>query len=385
MNVLKTFGFSILNQWTLLSESIITRCSEYRFIRTKPIQKVRIGLLRIMFYLYLLIAIIRFLFSGYCLAKLIFMNYFDYDVLMGIGIKIKLYARDTAFAVAPFPIFVWYFDYEVNVRKYNYVWRIVHDLMVNNCRDFFQLNPHFRPTINLLCPINTLKKWKTILVMFNKPETNPVSLQFKNRKLKYYPSLIPNSRLRFIFRNYLMITFNSIFIVGTKLDYYLRRALKRTLMGRWTPKQLSQQLDSFCSISNFTFNIYLISALYFLPMALGEQIICFALIILQILFTSVALFPVISLTDCIHHSALAFQDAQYCINGTNYLRKKLKLMTYFEFMHTTNQINFTLGPIGKIKKESLIEFMFIYTGNLMFIFSMLQTSELRKNTEIALN
>ncbi|KAJ6221893.1 hypothetical protein RDWZM_000438, partial [Blomia tropicalis] len=110
-------------------ESIITRCSEYRFIRTKPIQKVRIGLLRIMFYLYLLIAIIRFLFSGYCLAKLIFMNYFDYDVLMGIGIKIKLYARDTAFAVAPFPIFVWYFDYEVNVRKYNYVWRIVHDLM----------------------------------------------------------------------------------------------------------------------------------------------------------------------------------------------------------------------------------------------------------------
>ncbi|KAI2795412.1 hypothetical protein BLOT_016774 [Blomia tropicalis] len=45
-----------------------------------------------------------------------------------------------------------------------------------------------------------------------------------------------------------------------------------------------------------------------------------------------------------------------------------------------------MEPIFKKKiKKSHDRVMFIYTGNLMFIFSMLQTSELRKNTEIALN
>ncbi|KAI2795409.1 hypothetical protein BLOT_016771 [Blomia tropicalis] len=206
MNVLKSFGFSILNQWTVLSESIITRCSEYRFIRTKPNQKVRIGLLRIMFYLYLLIAIIRFLFSGYCLVKSSYMIYFDYDVLIGITAKLNLYSGYTAFAVAPFQSL------------------IVHDLIVNNGRNFFQLNPHFRPTINLSCPIDTLKQWKTILGWFYKPETNPLPLRFEIRKLRYYPYLIPTSRSRFIFRNYLMISFNSIFIIGTVivlLPFYL--------------------------------------------------------------------------------------------------------------------------------------------------------------------
>ncbi|KAJ6221894.1 hypothetical protein RDWZM_000439, partial [Blomia tropicalis] len=406
MTVLQKLGFSIINQWTVLSESIITRCSEYRFIRTKPNQKVRIGLLRIMFYLYLLIAIIRFLFSGYCLVKSSYMIYFDYDVLIGITAKLNLYSRYTAFAAAPFPIFVWYFDYEVNIRKYNYVWRIVHDLIVNNGRNFFQLNPHFRPTINLSSPIDTLKQWKTILGWFYKPETNPVPLRFEIRQLRYYPNLIPTSRSRFIFRNYLMISFNSIFIIGTvivliagstyfiwsfvipnvdgslrkmlcgsidvilicccafhtirmilfllhsltiellvyhfiinKLDLYLKKALKMTYKGRWTQKQLSRQLDFFRfehangvmnainanryivspllltgSLSNFTFNIYLISALYFLRMAIGEQLLCFAVIVLQILFSLSALLPLISLTACIHHSALLIQDAQYCIN-----------------------------------------------------------------------
>ncbi|MDL4916168.1 MAG: hypothetical protein QRY16_21115, partial [Enterobacterales bacterium endosymbiont of Blomia tropicalis] len=353
----------------------------------------------------------------------------------------------TAFAAAPFPIFVWYFDYEVNIRKYNYVWRIVHDLIVNNGRNFFQLNPHFRPTINLSSPIDTLKQWKTILGWFYKPETNPVPLRFEIRQLRYYPNLIPTSRSRFIFRNYLMISFNSIFIIGTvivliagstyfiwsfvipnvdgslrkmlcgsidvilicccafhtirmilfllhsltiellvyhfiinKLDLYLKKALKMTYKGRWTQKQLSRQLDFFRfehangvmnainanryivspllltgSLSNFTFNIYLISALYFLRMAIGEQLLCFAVIVLQILFSLSALLPLISLTACIHHSALLIQDAQYCINGTNYLTKKLKLMTYFELMHTTNQITFTLGPVGKITRKSLME------------------------------
>ncbi|KAJ6222349.1 hypothetical protein RDWZM_000894 [Blomia tropicalis] len=131
-------------------------------------------------------------------------------------------------------------------------------------------------------------------------------------------------------------------------------------------------------VSNFMLNIYMVSAIYFFRMRIGELILCWSLVLVQILFSNIALFSANSFSNCLYILAHILQPAQYCLKGLNYLNEKFKLMTYFELVHTTNHFNFSVGPLGKINNNSIFEFYFFYSGYLMFIFGMIQNSEIRK-------
>ncbi|KAI2797833.1 hypothetical protein BLOT_015253 [Blomia tropicalis] len=397
-------------------------------------------------------------------------EYFEYDVLISIARSLNYYSIFMAIGLSPFTYFVWYYDYEVNIRRFNYIWKACHDLMVKNGRNFYALNPNFRPRFNWKKPLNYIQQLKTIYHWNLHPKTINFSIQFDTKRLNYFPYITKSLRLRLVLLNSILVLISTIFMVGTVLvliagsiyfmfifippniggsqrklwtgfidvqaicfcayqtirmilfqlqalilvnrthvivlhniDKKIQNAVRLVRSGRFYLHRLSLNLkyfrflntDSLINavngnehilspvffagfISNFLLNICLVSTIYFFRMGIGELILCWFLMIVQILFTVITLFSARSWAKSLYISAHVLQSAQYCFKGSNHLKDKFKLTTTFELIHTSEHFNFTTGPIGKINTSSIFEFLSFYSGYLMFIFGMIQNSEIRK-------
>ena len=454
----KEFRFFTKTYWEHLADEIVTRCSDYRIIKQKSTEKIKIHPIRLLYYFYLIFASIRFLVSAFCLVNSDYIEYFEYDVLISIPYKMNLYSAHTAISLSPFTYFVWFYDYEVNVRRFNYIWKLCHDLMVKNGRNFYTLNPNFCPQFNWKMPIDYIRRLKTIYRLTYHSRTINFPIQFEMKRLKYFPYLTISIRLRLVLLNSVLILIMFLFMFGTVIvlitgstyfifiliipkldgsqrklwtcfidaqlvcccafqtirmilfqlqalilvnrahnyvsnnaDCKIRNAVRLVRAGQCYLYKLSLILKHFYFIntdglinaingnqyilspvvfagfvSNFMLNIYLITAIYFFRMGIGELALCWSLIMVQVLFTIITLFSARSWSKSLYVSAHVLHPAQYCFKGSNYLNEKLKLMTYFELIHTTDPFNFTAGSIGKINANSFFEVSYdqLYYKNL---------------------
>lgn len=165
-----------------LISNIVKRCSNNNLTQDpKDLSKEEISsqnrwpLWRFFLYFYLTITVLRFwavslvLFTG---GK--YLEYQQYDVLMSIGMDMRLVNFNTGIFVSPLTIFIIHYDYTVYVKRFNNVCRLAHDIMVVNTQNFFALNPQFKPIILLREPIKSVKGNLRILSWFYKPPKKEV-------------------------------------------------------------------------------------------------------------------------------------------------------------------------------------------------------------------
>ena len=65
-------------------------------------------------------------------------------------------------------------------------------------------------------------------------------------------------------------------------------------------------------------------------------------------------------------------------NQQHFVLAKLKLMLYYELLHTEDKVYFTLGSLGKISKRSVTEAALMYSAWIMYSFKIFIKNNLNK-------
>jgi len=195
--------------WNLsprIAMDVATRCCTTIFPHNDPhmaqlieqnvlqilLKKSNISLL--LYYLYLLYGVFRFLQLGYILQYDKMTQFLEWDTLIGLGAKTKLMNSTGSLCSSALPLFVLYFDYAIRFKHCNYVLRLPYETMIENPKQFLSLNSQFRPKISLLLsnPISstkaTVKEILRVLSMFLDPP--------KGNRLKIYEIKFHQARLR---------------------------------------------------------------------------------------------------------------------------------------------------------------------------------------------
>ena len=207
-----------------LITNMIQRCSHNNLVqdpKEHPLSSAEIKaqnrwpLWRLLFYAYLAFAVVRFWAASVVLQTGQYLELHQYDVLMSIGISMKLINFNTGIFVSPLTIFIIHFDYTVYVKRFNNVLRLCHELLVINSQNFFALNPHFRPqALSMREPIKSLKANLRILYWFYQPPPGG-SIQWSTARLAYFPFLSETIRVRSLMVNWFFQLFISIFLFCT--------------------------------------------------------------------------------------------------------------------------------------------------------------------------
>lgn len=169
---------------------------------------------RFLLYFYLAFAVFRFWAVSLVLSTGRFIEYQQYDVLMSIGMSMKLINFNSGIFISPMTIFAIHFDYTVYVKRFNNICRLPYDIIVLNPENFFTLNPHMKPTFSLREPIKLLKESLQILTMFYKPltKTRRSRIQWNIERIPHNPNLNESIRLKLLLLTWFCQLFISIFL-----------------------------------------------------------------------------------------------------------------------------------------------------------------------------
>lgn len=221
MNSIRKIALHIWSLSPRTSADICERCSEKIFETCQTQKRKHASIFRAFYYLYLIVAIFRFLFAGYVLLSGEYTELQCYDVLMSIGIKMRLINPIAALCAAPLPIFALSLDYFLTLKLYNYIFNVPYDVMVHNPSRFLALNPQYRPTFDVRHPIETVKSfWQTAHSIWE-PQVDRV--KFSTDKLQYLPNISIKLRIRLVFGTWFAQLFNTIFLsVTCRFSFYFQ-------------------------------------------------------------------------------------------------------------------------------------------------------------------
>lgn len=169
---------------------------------------------RLLFYAYLCLAVVRFLFASYVISTGKRMEIAQWDVLMAIGIEMKLINFNTGILCAPLTLFCIYYDYTVYLKRYNSIIHLLYDAVVRNSADFFTLNPAFKPDIKVRAPLTSVKSLRRSFSLFTKPPVN-LKIKWAAPSLPYYPYLDDQIRLRSLLVNWGLQFYIALFLFCT--------------------------------------------------------------------------------------------------------------------------------------------------------------------------
>lgn len=230
MNLITAFLFKLWNARSHLLLNMIKRSTVTSYVQKSSDlspgqlkEQNRWPWYRILLYFYLSLAVGRFLFAGYVMHTGKRDEIAQWDVLMRIGVQMKLINLNTCIFCSPLTIFGIYFDYTVYVKRYNNIIQLAHDAAIRNPADFFTLNPAFnlKPEITLRAPISSVKSVLRILYWFIKPPAN-LRITWSAPVLPYYPNLDEKIRLRSLLVNWFLQLFIAIFLFCTSKSLSLR-------------------------------------------------------------------------------------------------------------------------------------------------------------------
>ena len=134
--------------------------------------------------------------------------YLRYDSTMAMAItQFKVASTLACLCLIPLPIFAIYIDYMTYVKRYNYIWRPIYELIVLNPAHFFRLNPRIAPppfqrNVPLSSAISMLKHFQSL---YNTPKSLTRTIRFHKKRLRYFPSsLSAQIRLRAVLINWVL-------------------------------------------------------------------------------------------------------------------------------------------------------------------------------------
>ena len=129
-------------------------------------------------------------------------------------------------------------------------------------------------------------------------------------------------------------------------------------------RYISSDLTFWGSVSNFSYNIYLVSAIYFLPMTEIELAGCLALVFIQTGTVLISTPSFIAIANVLNRPGRYLLALPHCFEGSSMARHKIALMSLAESVHTHHPFYFKLGILGSISSKTF-KFIFFYSGTLI--------------------
>ena len=133
--------------------------------------------------------------------------YLRYDSTMAMAItQFKVASTLACLCLIPLPIFAIYIDYMTYVKRYNYIWRPIHELVVVNPARFFELNPTLAPpSIQENAPLRSvISMLRSLASLYHAPKSITRTVRFYRKQLLYFPAnLSAKIRLRALVINWL--------------------------------------------------------------------------------------------------------------------------------------------------------------------------------------
>ena len=471
MEYAKSIALKLWNTAPNLLAEIVSRSSGKKFTVPEVVAKPPLSttILRSANYVYLALGIVRFLPAGIFMApqfETLLHSYLKFDPLMYVGIKSGQMNQLTALCASPLTICVLYCDIVAHMKRFNYIWRVPHDLVVTNQLHFFALNPQYRFQLDLSHPIRTLRRNAKILYHFWYPDEwqHERPIRFEIEHMRYAPPLSRQTRVRalaitwfaqlfitiLLFVTVLLLSFGAIFynsyLIAPRVDntwqhvvafidvliicvnayriisqvlcfafyinlvaftlvshytemfdrfetvmadyctekinvyrlfretYVMYEQYQRGAMeAKFADKFISSDLVLYGGISHFTFNVYLIAAVYFVRnMSIVDYMVAYTMMVLQVVSTYAGIMPILYMTAVLHRPGKLLLKLMFHFNGTRFGRFKLALLILIE--QTVGQKNlwyFRCGFFGHISPRSICEFIFFYSGKFLLCFYIL--------------
>jgi len=142
------------------------------------------------------------------------------------------------------------------------------------------------------------------------------------------------------------------------MQLFLREHTRSVVHAISANKYMISDISLVASISNFPYNIFLISGLSYMTNLPSETLIgVWAALLLQVFFLFTFDLTMFALTNAIHEWAPTLQHAILYLPCSTYgqLNLKLRLMSYYERLHTEDKICPTIGFLGNISPKALLE------------------------------
>lgn len=203
----------------------------------------------------------------------------------------------------------------------------------------------------------------------------------------------------------------------------LRRSIRRRAAGKMASEELvhwirfylrehSVSVVHFISanreiVSNICFvglitmgiyNLFMLASLYFSPLQKQDFVFSVLLVLAQTCGSVAISLVLFGISNTIHEWGPALSKIQIHLHegrlSHEMLRSKIKIMSYFERIHTEHKFAFTIGPLANINSKYLYEvrplarmilnnffqqFFPVYSGFLMMVFSMINEGKLALN------
>lgn len=168
----------------------------------------------------------------------------------------------------------------------------------------------------------------------------------------------------FAISKYKLVHLNKYCSFVTKLNFYIKEINIGICRMSFANKYLISPFVFYSAVSHFSLNLYLITSLYFIQMSIFNRIMINSIIILQILFTLAFLQPIVALSKDFARPALLLSRVQICLSEKRkntaryslaFVSTKMKLLSFYERIHSEDAFRFTLGVIGKISNASIFQ------------------------------
>lgn len=150
-----------------------------------------------------------------------------------------------------------------------------------------------------------------------------------------------------------------------KFETILRFFLEEVGLGLRRATSANEYLVSpllfYGSVSHFPLNLYLITSLYFITLSIGDRIMIYCILSLQTVFLLASVQPMVSLGNIISRPAKLLARVQIFFTGKRNVNSltlvctKMKLLSFYERIHSKDAFRFTLGVIGNVTNTSVFE------------------------------
>lgn len=133
------------------------------------------------------------------------------------------------------------------------------------------------------------------------------------------------------------------------------------------------------TITDICVTLAMLTLLFFVPLnwIVRTHLVCllFGFVVVYLSTTTL-----IYLSELLYGGRWSILAAQFALSSSRpsasrgrrlmLIREKWKLLAYFELLHTSDRIHFTLGSLARVTKAGLVESVLFYTGYLMYVFKM---------------
>jgi len=110
-------------------------------------------------------------------------------------------------------------------------------------------------------------------------------------------------------------------------------------------------------------NAFLIALLIYSQLVLGEKLLIYGLIVLESTISMASCKMFVAQSQSLHAQHSLLIKAQLVLQrytiSARMLAAKLKLATTYELVNTKRKFTYTMGPVGKISKNSLVKVSFL--------------------------